>query len=132
MLFPNYCFDIGNRSLSESAQRLETIDKSYRKALDDFLPKFLGGDEFVVLPVGIESWFETKSRARLALYASKEEWIRAAWICHDDLRDNRQFAYYLRKAGWEGRWVLAQETLEDKATDWAESVEDIVEDAVRR
>ena len=41
----------------------------------------------------------------------------AAWTCHDDLRDNRQFAYYLRKAGLKGRWVLTQETIEDKVTD---------------
>jgi hypothetical protein len=123
--------EFGDHSYSDSARRLKDIDKAHESTLDDFLPRFMSNDEFIILPCGIESWFETRSRAELALCASKEQWIRAAWTCHDDLRDNRQFAHYLKKAGLKGRLILAQESLEDKASDWAESIEDIVEDAVR-
>jgi hypothetical protein len=123
--------DFSDSPLSESALRLNTIDKAYQNALNDFLPRFLGNKEFVVLPSGVEAWHETTSRARVALYVLKEQWIRAAWICHDDLRDSRQFTNYLKKAGLKGRWILAQESIEDKASDLAESAEDILEDAVR-
>ncbi len=123
--------EFGDHSYSKSDRRLSSIDKAYGRALADFLPRFLGNDEFIILPCGIESWFETRSRAKLALHVSKEQWVRAAWTCHDDLRDGRQFAHYLKKAGLKGRMILAQESLEGKASNFAESVEDIVEDAVR-
>jgi hypothetical protein len=123
--------DFGDCSFMEGLRHLERIDKAYASALASFLPRFVDNDEFVILPDGIEAWFETRSRAKLALCVSKGKWISAAWTCHDDLKDHRQFAYYLKKAGWKGRQILAQETLEDKASDLAKSVEDGLRDALR-
>jgi len=118
-------------SFKHGMQGLQDIDQAYASALSEFLPRLVNSGEFIILPDGVKAWFETRSRAELALYVAKEKWISAAWTCHDDLRDKRQFAYYLKKAGWKGRQILAQETLEDKASDLAKSVEDGLRDALR-
>ena len=115
----------------QSVHDLRMIDQAFQKALTDFLPRFMSSEEFIIMPTGIESWFETRSKARLALYVTKEEWISAAWTSHDDLRDEQQFAHYLKRAGLRGRWILAQRTIEDKASGLAEFIEDVMKKAFR-
>lgn len=123
--------DFGNHSLKASAQCLRNIDRAYTDALSDFLPRFLANDEFIILPDGVAAWFETKSRAELALFVAEEQWIRAAWTCHDDLKDKRLFGHYLKKAGGKGHLILMQDTLEEEFSQAAESLEDMVQRALR-
>jgi len=117
---------------NESHERLHEAERAFQQALSEFMPRFLANDAFVIFPMGIDAWFETSARAELALHVAHKQWVRAAWTCGDDLDNQALFAAYLKKAGPRGRWILAQNRLEDMASDISTRLERGFERAVDR